>query len=597
MRKLKLLDWFFPAVTIITIMTMITALGIIHWNRMNLSLCQDVKDDIQKKKQELAAITEQLNNLKENVTLYSQKKIEAQKAIRESEEATAKLTMAKIDAEGVIASADRAAQNEKNATKELNTITEQVKLLKDQLANLEKTILEKQTEFTNISTKLADAQITQNALLEQKAELAALKKEAELLKRNVKTLSAQCASAQEMEKNALTAESESKKQLKLLKEEIAQANLQLAGFGEKQKQFAELGLRIADSKKALEVLQDEIDAIRKEKVDLAAIQGEAVRLSAENKTFKEQNQKLALEQKALETKNTAYSENLLKQQEALSALELQIANAQKVIAENSSAQSEALRLKTEIDNLKEQNQKLVLEQKTLETKNKGYSENLLKQQQSLAALDLQIEDAKKKIAEQQKSLNDLSQKQILLSQMEELFIQKQAEIQKLQEAYNKQKAAVEALQKQRNALQKQLAESQISEELNLKTKTEVMQNENLLKRLKKEIEENDSTQKKLTREVFALLEQKKVLLEEVAPLAEQNEQLKKVQAALTIAQEQLLSAKRELRQAQEQTMIQNKLQEQNYKDFSAKKVDLEVQIKQLEARLQEMSKTTKEGNK
>ena len=159
MKKIKFLEYTFPVITIITMLLTVLALGIIHWNKSSLFLEQKIKQNILKKKQELMSITEELNTLKENATLYRQKKIEALKAIQENEKSLASLIKAKAVADGVIASADSAAQNEKKSIQNLNKISEQVKHHKDLLEKLEKDIGERQTELSSVSSRLSDAKI------------------------------------------------------------------------------------------------------------------------------------------------------------------------------------------------------------------------------------------------------------------------------------------------------------------------------------------------------------------------------------------------------------------------------------------------------
>lgn len=531
MKKIKFLEYTFPVITIITMLLTVLALGIIHWNKSSLFLEQKIKQNILKKKQELMSITEELNTLKENATLYRQKKIEALKAIQENEKSLASLIKAKAVADGVIASADSAAQNEKKSIQNLNKISEQVKHHKDLLEKLEKDIGKRQTELSSVSARLSDAKIIRDSLESQKAELLVLKKEAEFLKQNIKKLSTQYASIQETEKNTLEAESKSRKQLNALGKEISQANLQLAGLNEKQKLLSELNLQIADRKKSLQAIQEELDAMQQKKRDMIESQTEFSRLNFENKS------------------------------------------------------------------LKEQNQRLLLEQKSLEEKNKGYSKNLLKLQQELTQHDLQITNIKKLIAEKQKTLNNLSRQESLLLQTEQSIIQKQTELQKIQNTCNLKINEIASLKKQVDTLQKKLVDLQINEEICLKRKAEVIQSEILIKQLNQELEDKNLFQNKVTAEISDLLTQKNNLSKEVTQLEEDSKRLKTIRAALIIVQEELFNAKQKLRQTQEQISIQSNLEEQYYKDFSAKKIHLEVQIKQLETRLSDLSKKQMKGTK
>ena len=101
----------------------------------------------------------------------------------------------------------------------------------------------------------------------------------------------------------------------------------------------------------------------------------------------------------------------------------------------------------------------------------------------------------------------------------------------------------------------------------------------------------------MTAEISDLLTQKNNLSKEVTQLEEDSKRLKTIRAALIIVQEELSNAKQKLRQTQEQISIQSNLEEQYYKDFSAKKIHLEVQIKQLETRLSDLSKKQMKGTK
>lgn len=71
--------YIFPAIIVITLICVMTALAIIHWNHAELSLMQDWDKQISNKRCELAKLSEKITDLAQQEAVFSQKKKIAEK--------------------------------------------------------------------------------------------------------------------------------------------------------------------------------------------------------------------------------------------------------------------------------------------------------------------------------------------------------------------------------------------------------------------------------------------------------------------------------------------------------------------------------------
>ena len=318
--KLVLERYFFPAVVILTIVGVLTAMEIIHKKRSELSIVRNLDHDITTKKVELAGLNEKITVLKQEEAVFLQKRASTVESMKESEDALSALSKEKAEAEGKIARAAIAVQEEQIASKNLNELTIQINQSKAQELQLKQAVHQKQVEIKKTEEELSTLKNEVGALQKQKVQLSAMELEFERVKQNLQFATTQYNAIKENEKTSRAVILEAKAAYKKNQGEIDLVSAKLVDLESKQQQLAALKEQIQVLSDRQKSQQDELTILNQQKVDLQSAAAEYQRIKTLTAGLEKDRKDLNGSIAALKGEKAVLTGECAKRQEQLASL-------------------------------------------------------------------------------------------------------------------------------------------------------------------------------------------------------------------------------------------------------------------------------------